>query len=177
MRQWWLSCGTLCLVLTGAGGCESLQRKFTRIPKHPTSPPTPIVAFRDYEGALTPVERYRKHFLLWSYWNDTLIETLRDPPHNDKRIAYLSGEALEEMAVLQTLLSETVATRLDPLLAWRRTIHQELVRGAVSPSQVDRIVRGFESQKRVLHREFFWKDVVDSLQGPVAPSADVEGTP
>ena len=58
--------------LLGAGalsGCEGLREKFIRKPKGPTERPQAIFRFVDYSTLMTPVDRYRKHAMLFDYWS------------------------------------------------------------------------------------------------------------
>jgi len=52
MRTWrLLVLSTLgCLLSAGMTGCESLQKKFTRKPKHPQQGLSPIITFEDFAG-------------------------------------------------------------------------------------------------------------------------------
>jgi len=157
------------LLAAGLTGCEALQRKFTRKPKHPKPPPSPIIHFKDYTGAMTPLDRYRKHLLIFDYWNDELIEGFRARPVNAKRLKHASKEALEELTVLQELVAEDVAVRIAPLIEARAKIDRNLQRGAVTAFQANAAVRELESQTRQIRREFFWRDVEDHLKpGPPA---------
>ena len=95
----------LCVALIGLCGCEGLQRKFTRQRKHPSARPDPILAFQDYTKAMTPSEKYRKHSLMFDYWNGRLLETLDERPISTKRVQRDSGEALGELTMLHGLLA------------------------------------------------------------------------
>ena len=87
-----------CLSLVAAVGCESLQRKFTRQPTHAAPPPNPIINFQDYSRAMTPLERYQKHYLIFGYWNDTLLAGLQERSLNPKRVLRASEESLHELS-------------------------------------------------------------------------------
>ena len=65
--------------LLGAGalsGCESLREKFIRKPKGPTERPQAIFRFLDYTKIITPVDRYRKHAMLFDYWTADLANAI-----------------------------------------------------------------------------------------------------
>ena len=163
-----------CLLLTVVGaGCESFERKFIRKSKRKTTI-SPIIRFEDYTKAVTPLDRYRKHSLLFDYWNDDLMSALQRRPFNAKRCRRASTEALAELEILKSLLTEDVAVRLEPLVQERARIHRQLVTGTFSANQADATGRILETQKRRFNREFFWRDVEDRLKRSTAetPSAD-----
>lgn len=157
-----------CLVLSAAlTGCESLQRKFTRKSKRPEARPNPIISFQDYSQAMTPLDRYRKHYLIFDYWNSELLAALQDAHPNPKRFKRASGEALSELEALKDLVTEDVATQMTPILEERATIHRQLQSGTFTQSQATGVWHRLESQTRQIHREFFWRDVEERLKPPV----------
>ncbi|MBI3320642.1 MAG: hypothetical protein HYZ91_00035 [Candidatus Omnitrophica bacterium] len=165
-------------MLTGSTvGCESLQRKFTRKPKDPTAAPSPILTFQDYTQAMTPLDRYRKHFLMFDYWNEDLMvalqETTPNSAVNPKRLKRSSGESLAELRTLKALLVEEVGARLEPLIEERATIDRQLQRGDFSATELHRLSRTLEAQTRRIHRDFYWRDVEDHLNGKEQPPSDV----
>ena len=162
-RFWLLLLTTHYVLLTGLTGCESLQRKLTRKPKRQTTI-NPIIQFEDYAKAVTPLDRYRKHTLLFEYWNDELISTLQQHPWSAKRSRHASAEALAELTTLKGLLTEDVAERLEPLIQERARIHRQFMTGTFSPNQADATGRIFETQQRRFHREFYWRDVEEHLR-------------
>jgi hypothetical protein len=145
-------------------GCESLQRKFTRKPKQPTAAPTPVINFQDYGMALTPMDRYRKHYLLFEYWHEELIRGLQASPLNSKQYRRASAESLAELEALQGLLAEEPAARLAPLMAERARLNQRLQGPAFNETQAGVIRGSLESQGRRIRREFFWRAVEDQLK-------------
>ena len=156
-----------CVLLVAAlTGCESLQRKFTRKPKHPGPAPTPIVSFQDYTQAMTPLDRYRKHSVLFDYWNDELLEALQQSTVNPKRFKKASSESLAELGIMKDLLLDDVAARLTPLIEERAHINRQLQSPAFNTSQATTIGRVLERHTRQIHREFLWRDVEDKLKAP-----------
>ena len=158
----WLT--AYCLLLTAGVGCESLQRKFTRKPKQPKSAPSPIIQFTDYSHVLTPLDRYRKHYLLFDYWDETLIRALQSASPNAKRIRRASTEALSELQTLQGLLNEEAATRLANVIDERIKLDRQFRRGLYGPSDLNTWQRQLETQRRQIGREFFWRDAQDHLK-------------
>jgi len=154
-------CGALVAVLTG---CESFQRKFTRKPKHPGPPPAPIISFQDYTGAMTPMERYRKHYLMFDYWNDELLNALQEASPSPKRLKRSSTEALNELTALRGLLVEEQAAPLDRFVEKRARINERLQGGALHQTQASILWRELESQTRRIERDFSWRDVEDYLK-------------
>ena len=152
------------LLLSGLTGCESLQRKLTRKPKQPQARPNPIIQFQDYSRAMTPLDRYRKHYLIFDYWNSELLDAIQSRPLNPKRYRRASLDALGELQALQGLLTEELAGRLAPLIEERTELDSWLQRGGVSDSQAPPLQRDLEAQTRQFQREFFWRKVEDHLK-------------
>jgi hypothetical protein len=169
---WLAACGLLVALTTG---CESLQRKFTRKPKHAPERPDPIISFQDYSRTITPLDRYRKHYLMFDYWNGQLMDALRREPLSAKRLRHASAEALTELRTLHALLLEVWAQRLDPLLEERAKLDRQLQSGRFTASQSGRALRVLESQARQLDRDFSWRDVQEALKPP--PAAEAEPAP
>ena len=153
-----------CLLLAALSGCESVQRKFTRRPKRPEPPPSPIINFQDYSRAMTPLDRYRKHYLMFDYWNDELIESLQSVPLNSKRFRRASTEALAELRTMQGLVSHEVAGRMTLLVDERSRIDRQLQTGMIAETQAGLISRTLEVQTRQVQREFSWRNVQDQLK-------------
>ena len=153
-----------CLLLSGLTGCEGLQRKFTRKPRQAAAPPNPIISFQDYTRAMTPMERYRKHSIMFDYWNDELLDTLQDTHPSPKRLKRASSESLMELEALQGLLSEEKASRLSRFVEERVKINEQLQAGSLNWSQASILWQRLESQTRQIQRDFFWRDVEDDLE-------------
>ena len=167
---WWrlVCCGLLTLQLSG---CESLQRKFTR--KRAKGPsPTPIINFQDCSRAMTPADRYRKHYMLFDYWNDNLIDALQAKTVNAKRLHRSSTEALSELSTLQGLLNEDAARQLAPLVEARAALDRQLQGPSPNTAQADSLRRTAEAQARRMNRDFFWRDVKDQLKEAPPAAAD-----
>ncbi len=167
-----------CLLILFAGGCESLQRKFTRKPKTPVEQPAPIIHFQDYSQGMTVLDRYQKHFLMFEYWNNDLIDSLQTGRYSVKRIRRASEGALNSMRTLHELLRGEEAEKFKEILDQREKLDRNLNR-SVTPGQVDDFRRRAESQTRATHREFYWTKVKDKLRADtdVAGSALETQTP
>ena len=159
---WSLITSSLVTVLTG---CESFQRKFTRPAKRPKAAPSPIISFQDYSRAMTPLDRYRKHYAIFDYWNAELMAALETRSPNPKRIKLASTEALGELEAMRTLVTDDVAARFNPLLKERTAIDRELQSPSFTATGSEMIRRQLEAQTRQIHRELFWRRVEDQLKG------------
>ncbi len=152
-----------CLLFIGTG-CESFQKKFIRKSKKPVERPTPIVNFQDYTHAMTPMDRYRNHTLMFDYWNGELVDALGPTSSNSKRIKRASAEALQELKTLQGILQEDQAAALQPLIDERQRLDAQIQRETYMPSQRDQMRRDVEAQTRQFERQFSWRDVQDHLK-------------
>ena len=161
------SCAVLLAAACGlvAGtGCESLQRKFIRKSKTPVGRPSPVTAFEDYSHSMTPLDRYRKHYTLFEYWNADALDAIGSWNMNPKQAKRASAEALQELQYVQRLLQEPLAGQLAPLITERQQINEQLQKGTYSHSELDTYRRTFDRQTRQIHREFYWRKVQDQLK-------------
>ena len=158
-----ISLTAVCCVLCAVVGCESLQRKLTRKSK-PKPPPTPIISFQDYTAAMTPLDRYRKHYTIFDYWNSELIAALEVRTPNPKRIKLASSEVIGELETMKGLVVDEVAARFEPLLKERAQINHELQSPGFDGFRSDRVKRQLEAQTRQIHRELYWRKVEDQLK-------------
>ena len=176
-----------CVLFTGLTGCESFQRKFVRKPKQ-TARVTPIINFQDYTRAMTPMDRYRKHYALFDYWNAELLSALEthattspgigQPGTNPKRIKLASEESLQELKALQDLLQDATAAQLTPLVDAREQFDRQLQTGSYSAAQLSVVSHNLEAQTRRIQRELYWRNVEDLLKADAtAPVSPPDTTP
>ena len=151
------------LLIAGSGCSEAWQRKFTRKPKTQERL-SPVIQFQDYTQAMTPMDRYRKHYAIFNYWNAELLDGLAGSNTNPKRVQQASSESLNELRALQGLLMPEAADPVGPLLVERARIDQQIQSGLSTPSQWDWIRRVLETQTRAIHRTMFWRNVEDDLK-------------
>ena len=173
-RQWRLFVilpTAFCLLLTTLSGCESVQRKFTRKSKGPRAVPTPVINFQDYTQAMTPLDRYRKHYLMFDYWNGEFMDGLRAKPLNAKRVKLAATESLNELTTLQSLVAEDLEEQFAPLIKSRAEINQEVQAGRVSEFSANRFWRELDAQSRTIRRDLFWRNVQDRLKPAQASAA------
>lgn len=152
-------------LFTGLTGCESLQKKFTRKPKTPVERPQPVVSFRNYMEGATLMDRYRKHYAMFAYWNDQLITELQQPRDmNPKRAQRASKETLQELRILSELLREDAAAELQPMIEERARLDQHLQDSMTGGTQLRNTARTLETQTRQITRRFDWRRVQDRLK-------------
>lgn len=160
---WWLA--AVCVLLAAGTGCESFQKKFTRKPKASSAQkPTPVISFQDYSRALTPADRYRKHYMLFDYWHTQLVDALDDAAMNPKRLKRNSQDALAELRILRTLVTDDVGAALDPIIEERESLNRQIQQEAVSASRAPAVVRILQAHMDRIHRDFFWRDVENHLK-------------
>jgi len=158
----------LCALLGAlllCGGCsEAFQKKFRR-KKGLGERFTPVIQFEDYSQGATPLDRYRKHYTLFGYWNAELLDTMVSTG-NEKRMAKASGESLDELRELIKLLQPSTAGPASSLLSERERIDRQLKSGSYLPSQLAMLRQRLEWQEREIHRALYWRKVQDQLQVP-----------
>jgi len=154
----------IALAILCAVGCESVQKKFIRKGKTPERP-SPVITFQDYTQSLTPMDRYQKHYAMFDYWNTLLMEELRSPTVNQKRLTHASSEALQELTTLRDLLKEGASATADQCVRERERINQQLQSGLYQVAQLSVMEHGLEMQTQHIHRELYWRSVQEQLQG------------
>ena len=161
VSTWVVAC---CLsLIAGVTGCESLQRKLTR-KKKSQPPPAPVTIFQDYSAAMTPLDRYQKHYAIFDYWNAGLLAALEARPVNPKRVTLASTEAMGELETMKSLLTDAAAARLDPLVKEQAKIHHEVTGPGFDASRSATVVHRLDAQTRSIHRDFFWRKIQDELK-------------
>jgi hypothetical protein len=160
-------------VLCAGTGCEAIVKKFTRKPKHASARPSPVISFQDYSAGATPQERYRKHYLLFEYWNAELMDELQRAMMNAKRARRASGEAVQELRELRGLLQEPQRAMIDPVIDQRQRLDGQLKADVLTAAQRESAGRLLERQTRQLHRGLSPRKVEDKLAQP--PPTDAGG--
>ncbi|MBI4354161.1 MAG: hypothetical protein HY595_02880 [Candidatus Omnitrophica bacterium] len=155
-----LCCGALVV----GTGCEAMQKKFVRKRKTPLARPAPIVTFQDYTRAMTPLDRYRKHYVMFDYWNTELLGVLEDRDFSIKRLRKYSSEALQELRLLHGMLQYDLAADVEPLIHEREKSDQHIQQRLVMPSDLGALRQRLEVQTRQIHRELSWRHVEDRLK-------------
>ncbi|MBI4343835.1 MAG: hypothetical protein HY601_03365 [Candidatus Omnitrophica bacterium] len=152
------------MLVAALTGCESLQRKLTRKRKGPAPRPTPIVQFQDYTRAMTPMDRYRKHSLIFDYWNGELLSSVDQEPYNPKRARRSIEESLVELRQMRALVDDEAAARLDPLVEEREQLQRQLQVGHPGFGTASALKRQLEAQTTQIQREFTWRKMEDHLR-------------
>ena len=154
-----------------------MQRKFTRKSKTPRDAPSPIINFQDYTHAMNPMDRYRKHYMLFDYWNDELLDGLQSKTMNNKRLKLASKESLNELTALKSFVNDDLAATIDPFLEVRSRIDRQLHTGNVSAIAASDMWHELDAQSRTFRRELFWRGVQDRLKPEPAPAAPAPQEP
>jgi len=101
-----------CSFLLITSGCESLQRKFTRINKNKASKETMILTPRDYSAHPFPPDvLYKQYFIYWRAWNQELVTSLNDlAPY--KKMKDCMGQTLSNLQKMATYLNDEKSREL-----------------------------------------------------------------
>ena len=123
-----------------------------------------MTQFQDYSRTFTPLDRYRKHCIMFDYWQHELVAALQRQPFNPKLLRRASADSLTELETLKSLVDETTAGRIAPLVEERAQLNRQLQSGVPSEPQARLLAAQLDGQERRLHRDFFWRDVEDRLK-------------
>ncbi|MDP3769262.1 MAG: hypothetical protein Q8S13_14715 [Dehalococcoidia bacterium] len=161
-----------------------MQRKFVRKKKGEVEAPSPIITFEDYNRAIAPIDLYRKHYLMFEYWNTELQRELEGRVVNPKRVRLASEESLTELGALQRLLTEEAGAELAPVIEERRAVDRQLRDKGMNRYQGQIVKKTIDAHGRLMNGRFFWRSVKDQLKpregaGPdaVIPPSGSPATP
>ncbi len=163
MKRWGVIGGLVVLALAlPAGGCETVQRKFT--PKRKAAKPiTPVVQFKTYLPTESAEELFRQHLRLWDFWNGELVGGFGV---SEKKVQHASQESLAELLELQRFLPDASTRSLQALIDEHRRLDQRIQRGDLNDSVSQTLKRRFEYQQRAVHRQLNPKRLKDALRLP-----------
>lgn len=146
-----------------------MQKKFIRQAK-PQPRPSPIINFENYTLGATPLERYRKHYMVFDYWNAELLDALAPSASNPKRIRRASQESLSQLQQMTMLLDEPTAASVQPLLEERRKLDRQLQDRGDDLTQLSVIRQRAELNQRRIHRLMSVSKVQERLRDGGAPT-------
>ena len=162
-------------VIAATGGCAmipTIQRKFTRKTYHP--PPAVAITTKNYELNLSPEERYKRHWAMWAFWNDELLDGLGA---SRKRTLRAAEESIQELTTLQNFLAPETGAGLAAHIMLLERLRTEADKDLLSGQSISRWRSDVERQKRYIQRQFTWSDVQEHLkptqQTPPPPLPDV----
>lgn len=118
----------LCLgvLMSSAGGCAPLRRKFTR-KKQKKAQQTefiPVLDPIDYPARMVSAEeRYQSHYSLWKVWQEELIQEI-DHKGSDKKQRYLLAQVIVQMEEMQKWLTQEKKATLGTFIAEFQRIAQ-----------------------------------------------------
>ncbi len=171
------------ILLIAGAGCESFQRKFTRKKKTDEATPSPVISFQDYSRTQTPMDLYRKHYLMFEYWNSELQDALESSPVNPKRIRLASEESCLELQALQRLLTDEAGAPLAAAIEERQGMDRQLQDRTLTRPAAQLLKKTIDAHARLVNGQFFWRSVQNRLNprpaaaAPEAPAAPTETVP
>ena len=167
----------LAIALLAGAGCESMQQKFTRRKTKVEEAPAPVITFEDYSRTQTPLDLYRKHYLMFEYWNSELQDALESSPVNPKRVRLASEESYLELQSLQRLLTEEAGAPLAAVLEERRGLNAQLNNQSLSRPAAQLLKKPIDAHARLINGQFFWRTMKDRLKPPAVPAQDAATSP
>lgn len=142
--------------ILGLTGCATLRRKFVRKKKKEEQKPTVILALKDYDKLINYQDLYKKHFLLWQYWQEELISALGQ---NFKKQRECIDQALENLSALEKYITPDKKSTLDTYLARLDKIRKRLYGRSLNSIEKDRIKRELEKIKRLVDKGYRYSKI------------------
>jgi len=154
-----------CL-LADLSGCASLRKKFIRKKrKEEEEKTTVILALEDYDKIADYHNLYKKHFLLWQYWCDELISSLK---MNYKKQKECAAQSLENLISLKKYVSSSKKEPLSTYIQRFEKIKLKVDRRKITNDiEKARTVRELEKLKRLVDKEYRYSEIKAFITKPV----------
>lgn len=154
----------VCCLLFTTVGCEAFVRKFTRKPKGETKREEPLIQPQDYpDVALNKEELYKDYFLFWESWADELVSFLRENA-NAKKQKECAGEALDNLAKMQSLLNDEKARMLEKFILEFTAVRNMVFESYLNSADFSYLRNKVERIKSGVHRGFMFLRVRKELK-------------
>jgi hypothetical protein len=140
-----------------AGGCATVQRKFTRKKKEPAHVAQVVyIENEPYQKKYSNGYYYKTHFTLWKGWQDELIAGFGG---NRKKTARNAEEAVSHLEEMQKYLAQAKQQELGMLTLQLRGLHDKIEIGQYSWSEVGPMKIELEKMKRLIENNFYYEKV------------------
>jgi hypothetical protein len=141
--------------LLAACGCETLRKKFIRVPKSERVNTEEVV----YEPKEYPVQvmsnedNYRLYYTFWRGWHQELIDALDEGQNHKKQIECIN-EIIKNLEKMKALLSPEKQAGLEEQLGTLSSIQKEIVEGGNNASNFYWMKMKLESAKSRITKDF-----------------------
>ncbi|TAN60654.1 hypothetical protein EPN16_04850 [bacterium] len=153
-------------------GCQSFARKFIRKPKGEPKKEEPIFQPQEYPERPQDIgQLYKDYFLFWESWADEMISYLSKDA-NFKKQKECAEQALDNLIKMQSLLSETKANSLGPLVSELAGVKEEIFSGSLNSSSFSVLRNKVERIKSRVRREFIYKKIQNDFRQISSNTAD-----
>ncbi len=154
----------VCCLLFTAMGCQALTRKFIRKPKGEPKREEPLFQPQEYpDVGQTNDQLYKDYFLFWENWADELVSRLSEK-ENSKKQKECAGEALDNLAKMQSLLNEEKSNALMPLVNEFAAVKEAIFAGNLNGSSFYSLRNKVERIKTKVHRNFIYSKIMKELK-------------
>ena len=151
-RHRWVSVGLIAVMVTGAAGCESMKRKFTR-KRTAVAGPEPIFALeKEYRPEFSPEIRYQAHFAYWKAAHSDLLEGLGEV--TQARRMHATREAIKELRAMQALVEGPPVSGLGALIDEMVALQGVLGDPSLNASRLSLMRTQVESLRRRIDRDY-----------------------
>ena len=172
MKRWVIFL-TLIFFAASLGGCDAVQRKFTRKKKEVKMPR--FYQLKKYPKKPSP-ELYKQHYTYWRSWQEELIQFLGQ---NHKKDARAVEEAVGHLRDMQNILIPSKAEEMEPHVEKMEKAKDIIFRGELSFASKDYVKMMLEKEDRAIKRDFSYEKVKNSLrvstEEDLAPKLTVVG--
>ncbi len=153
----------LAVLVMNICGCASMQKKFTRKKKQEDPRSNVILALEEYDKLADYHELYKKHYLLWQYWHDELINSIKE---NYKKQKNCAKETLENLSALKKYISADKQELLDGYIMRVEEIKRRIDTRYTNKIEQDRMSRELEKIKRLIDKEYRYSEIQSYVVAP-----------
>ncbi len=155
----------VCL-LSDLSGC-ALRKKFVRKKKKEEAEKSAVIlALEDYDKIADYHDLYKKHFLLWQYWCDELISSLK---LNYKKQKECAAQSLENLVSLEKYVLSSKQEPLGTYIQRFEKIKLEIDRRKITNDiEKARTVREIEKLERLVDKEYRYSEIKPFITKPVS---------
>ncbi|MDP8216789.1 MAG: hypothetical protein P9L98_05685 [Candidatus Kaelpia imicola] len=153
----------LALDISGCGSLKGVRGKFIREKKDKEERPIVILALRDDEDIADYHELYRKHYFLWQYWHDELIDSIEENFKKQQQCVLQVSEHLEYLKKYVILGKQDL---LNGYIGRVNKIKNRMTDRRLSDIRRSRIAKELKKLKRLIDKEYRYSEIKDYIITP-----------
>jgi hypothetical protein len=153
----------LSIFIVASFGCATIQRKFQRKKKKKEKEQV-IVSLEDYSQFVNYDDLYKRHYLLWQYWHDELINSIG---RSRKKQILCYTQTLDNLISLKKFITPDKKDILNKYCKDLSKIGKRIEsKRSLNRIEAERIGRELEKLKRLIDKEFRYSKIKNYIVSP-----------